>query len=1070
MAALLLAGNDSFAGDEHWSRQFAKPQGSTRMAPNSGMSDGFNKPVLRKAKWHEGRLWISGAWELGADAWNSSKRQGNLYWYLWTYSEQDGWRAACWFGPQGGQGPDGKINDFLWLPDGRLVVAGEFKRIDNPGGVMYHRVGALAIYDPKEPTANKWRPLGSFQKEGTVSAGGSIKCLAYDAQSDSLYIGGSFQGLPGAKYRCKETISAGIHRYSFKTQSYEPLPPGVYGAKPIVHKIQVDSSTKPSTIYVGGAFTWLGGNGKNPMLAESTSRYSNGFGKYQEGKGWTWYPKRGVKPQDGGKASILQRAGDFKYFDSVQVLDFLVDGQDIWIVGAFSEGKGSGQTLRGIAKWDEAKQQWMDPTGKGGVGREVYSIAKADNGKLYFAGSFGGRTAKGFYKGFNNGDKAHLAMCYDPKAKTWEQLGSGLGSRAMPECRLTVNGNDVYFIGDFNYIGGERTGKNRSQDKAFESWYVARWNEGVDFTKAKPKLARMSNPKPHFIVPTKAWSTGNEHWSRAYPIPPRARGKNSSMSAKTGMDFGTGAPNISGIRKHGDTLYFCGRWEAVRGTYWYVWSHNPKDGWKPVAWQEKAGAVTGVGSPPKGMKIHGGKLWVYGAISNVGGIAPYDLAGKKWEKLEGKTHDGKPVMGVTADPKRSTPVNDIAFDDKTGDLYMVGGMGYHTNPKLKSPKAVGQVIKRDKNGLYTPLGRALMPENPGKPVVVFDCIYLDKTKSPVDIYIGGTFCYYGETSNNSRMAYNVAKWDHKAQDWGPCGFGNMLLRREIDAKYYPKGYAGLPAIPELYEGFLAAGFPRVRCLTMDSEGNLYAGGTLAVIDRSLPVHTRKGKESFGIAKLDAKTQTWVACTTVGGVSRDVFQMTWLDEGRTQMLLSGGFHYTNDWTPVHGVAVFDIKSGSLSPLGGGLLRGHRGQTISSDIVHDVDGDDWYFGGLFEYVGVNKNDMVAAPIESSFVAHWNGKKNFDPNQGLSIDPIEPLEKPKGFSSKSYKVTITAKLAGEKGTVTWYDRRRDGKFNKKGTGLKYTANVRLKGDSAPPVVYVSVTRNGVEGGKVPVRIPLK
>lgn len=1058
------------AGDEHWSPQFPKPRSSTKMLPNTGMSDGTGKPIARRAKWHDGKLYICGAWETGASAVNQSKSRRNEYWHLWAWSPEGGWEALSYFHTgQGGSGPDGIINDFLWLPDGRMVVCGEFTRLDNPGGVMYHRVNALAVYNPKEPSANKWKPLGTFQYNGTVSAGGSLKCLAYDKKNNDLYMGGSFPGIPGARFRRKEILSPGVHKYDFDTKSYEPMYPGIWGAKPIVYKIQVDSSTTPATVYVGGSFHWTGGNGENPMLSTSTSRYTTGFASFQEGKGWNWYPKKGIRKQDGGKEAVLQRAADYKFFDSVRVLDFLVDGKDIWVVGAFSEGKGSGEKIRGIAKWDDAKQKWIDPTGKGGIGRECYSIAKGANGKLYFAGSFGGWVkGKQYYKGFNNGDAAHLVCSYDPKTKKWEQLGTGLGSRSMPEARLTVNGNDVYVVGDFNYIGGMRQGKDRRNDKKWESWYIARWNETIDFTKTPAKVPNAATKRStHWTPPTKSWSSNNSHWSRAYPKPPRARGKKSMQSGKTGMDDGTGAPQISGIVKYKDTIYICGRWEAVRGQNWYVWTHNLKTGWQRVAWGEN-GAKTGVGSPPKGMKIRDDKLWVYGAISNYKGIGIYDLKTKKWEQLTGKTVDGKPVVGVSADPKRSGPVNDIAWDDKTGDLWMVGTNGYHTNSAYKSPLAVGQIIRRDKNGVYHPMGRMLKPENPGKPIVVFDSIYIDQTKTPADVYVGGTFNYYTEVSTNKAMAYNIVKFDHKTKEWAPVGQGNTLLLKAIDKPSYPKGLPGLPALPELFQGFIAAGFPRIRCLTMDKEGNLYAGGTLAVVDATVPVHKRKTIETFGIARLNAKTNVWESCTKVGGFSRDVFQFSWLDD--THLLVTGGFHYDNDWNPVHGAVVLDVKSGETTPFGGGLLRRSRAQVISSDIVHFVDGDDIYFAGLFDHVGINANSMVKAPIESHYVAHWNAKKNFDPNQALEIGKVPSIPRPKGFSSKSVKVVLTAKVTDGKGTLTWYEKRRDGNYQKKGSGNKFNANVRVRGDSPDPVYYVTVTRDGIEGGKVPIRIPLK
>ena len=50
------------AGDEHWSRQFAKPQSATKMHAGTGMSDGGGKPTIKRVRWHDGKLWLAGAW------------------------------------------------------------------------------------------------------------------------------------------------------------------------------------------------------------------------------------------------------------------------------------------------------------------------------------------------------------------------------------------------------------------------------------------------------------------------------------------------------------------------------------------------------------------------------------------------------------------------------------------------------------------------------------------------------------------------------------------------------------------------------------------------------------------------------------------------------------------------------------------------------------------------------------------------------------------------------------------------------------------------------------------------
>ncbi|MBX3466062.1 MAG: hypothetical protein KF878_04060 [Planctomycetes bacterium] len=1047
LAALTLCATTAHAGDEHWSRQFKKPARPTQMGPGTGMSDGHTKPSVTKVKWHEGKLWMAGAWEVGVDAQDMTRQRPNEYWHLWTWSPEAGYEPVCWFhSAQGGAGPDGKLQDFIWLPDGRLVIAGSFTRLDNPGGTRYHRVNALAVYDPKEPTADKWRPLGSFQYNGTVSEGGSIFSLAFDPQANDLYIGGTFGGIGGV-------YSQFIHRFDFDTNSYEPVPPGVGGAKPVIHKLWVDTSTKPSTVYVGGKFHYTAGDGQNPAVSGSTARYSTGFAAYQLGQGWTTFPRERVKEDE----SVLQRAADFMHFDSVHVMDFLVEhgpnGRDIWIVGAFSEGKDTGQTLRGVARWDEANQRWTDPTGKGGVGRECWNIARGRNGKLYFAGAFGGRNqATSFFQGFKDGSPAAMAMSFDPKTNTWAQLGSGLSSLVFPEVRMCVDGDDVWFVGDFRYIGPENEKKAE-----LESWAIARWNETVDFVKSPPQVAAAPSRTPAPLE-TRPRATGNERWSRAFPAPPRrARPDQPAHTARTGMDIGTGTPDVSAMTWLGDTLYFGGSWQAVPNERWYVWSYHAERGWEKLGW-EKGAQRTGFDTPPEGLKVRDGKLWVHGSNPTFKGVAIYDPQAKTWAPLEG-TWRGKKVTGHAA-PGGGT-IHDVAWDGRTGDVFLVGATGLYEEGDAKLP---APVIRVDKDGAYHVMGTAFMPEDPGKPLVVAASILVDDSQTPADIYVGGTFGYRGGSSGRrADLCFNVVRWDPAQQDWVAVGKGAPA--REIDRSIFPQGYPGLPALPA---NFLRADFPRVRCMVMDAERNIYAGGTVAVFDEgTLPVADRK--ESFGLVKYDRKLDRWVPATKTGGVSRDVLELRWLDEARTQLLLCGAFEYGNDWTPLNGVAIFDAPSGELRPLGGGLLRASREQVVAPMIRHAVRGDELWFAGLFDHAGVNANSRLEAPVESANVAVWHRTANLDPNRGLTVKPASPLPAATGSGSASHNVTLEAQVEGD-GTITWYERGSTGTWTKKGTGPKLTASVRVAPGAAEVLFYVSVTRDGVEGGKQPVRIPVQ
>jgi hypothetical protein len=1038
------------------------------------MSNGVGKPTIQKVLWHQGRLWMAGAWEAGVSA-TTGKSLRNERWHLWTWSPVEGWEAIAYFhSAKGGAGPDGKIEDFLFLPDGRLVVGGSFTRLDNPGGVMYHRVNAVGIYDPKEPTANKWKPLGTFQYNGTVSAGGSVTALGYDPKGNYLYIGGTFAGIRASTRKYPGGYSPRVHRVNLATGGYEGMPPGMMGAKPKVLVIKADTRTTPTTMYFGGKFHYTGGSGdgKSPMIG-GDANWSTGFASWQDGSGWTTYPKNFARlvATDGGKEGCLQRAGDFIAFDSVWVRDLLLDGDDIWIVGAFSQGKrNNGKPLRGIARYDRAKDMWVDPTGMGGVGRDVFNVAKGKNGKIYFSGAFGGVKAGKFFDGFKDGTSAHLAISYDPSSGKWEQLGSGLISRTFPEVRMALHGDDVYFVGDFDGVLPESGTITPRTKPAIPSSYIARWNETIDFStdpdgsKSQPSMAAPLPVSP----PEISWSTGNEHWSRNFARPPRSRAGKTQQNAHTGMDDGQGAPSqINGMGWHGDTLYFVGNWPVQTDQTWHVWTYHAEKGWNRLGWEGKGGTGEGPMSPPAGMAWHDDKLYVFGAISKFAGIGYWDPADKQWHQVKG-TYKGKAVEG-NAVPQRGGPVNDVVWA-KNGDMYLAGSTGLGADAYNETPWMAGQVIRIDSSGEYHPVGKALMAENPNKPSLGFYTILLDESKSPPDIFLGGTFCFYGgPPTSHARMTYNVARFDQAKQDWAPLGKGFMRWYSLHDKKYYPEGLHGLPAHPgDDFSGFLAAGFPRVRDLVQDKQGNLYACGTLSLLDDSLP--TDKKQDSIGVARYEAASDTWVPIGSFAGFSRDPVQMSWIDDDT--LLISGGMDYSEMWEPINGVCTLNVRTGEMKPLGGGLMKFSRSQVIAPMVVHAIRGDEFWFGGYFQRAGINDNSRVGAPIVSQYVAMWNGKANLDPNRGLVVEAPEPVCAVTGYASKSVDVTLKASgISPSEGKILWFDRSTSGKFRPKGKGNSFKAKVRVKAGVKGFTYYVSVKRkDGSEGGKRPVHIGVK
>ena len=85
---------------------------------------------------------------------------------------------------------------------------------------------------------------------------------------------------------------------------------------------------------------------------------------------------------------------------------------------------------------------------------------------------------------------------------------------------------------------------------------------------------------------------------------------------------------------------------------------------------------------------------------------------------------------------------------------------------------------------------------------------------------------------------------------------------------------------------------------------------------------------------------------------------------------------------------------------------------------------------------------------------------------MKPVEPV----AVRGGSGRVKLEATLEGA-GTINWYEKRSDGSFTKKGSGPSFDANFRVKRGEDAAWYYVAVTgEDGVEGGKIPVRIPVK
>src|SRR5690606_3008942 len=119
------------------------------------------------------------------------------------------------------------------------------------------------------------------------------------------------------------------------------------------------------------------------------------------------------------------------------------------------------------------------------------------------------------------------------------------------------------------------------------------------------------------------------------------------------------------------------------------------------------------------------------SLADFKGMGIYDPKSKQWRKLEG-THRGKKVIGHGVEQGGGT-IHDFGWDPKTGDLWMVGASGLE-DPELKIPTAVAPVIRVDAQGEFHAMGSQLLPEEPGKPMLVVESLYLDASVEPTAVY------------------------------------------------------------------------------------------------------------------------------------------------------------------------------------------------------------------------------------------------------------------------------------------------------------------------------------------------
>ncbi len=229
-----------------------------------------------------------------------------------------------------GNGAFSDVRCFANLPDGRLVVGGQFGRVNN-GSII---ANAIALLDPQ---SNTWTTTG----QGVSGSVASVLALLVLPEGDVL-VGGRFTTAGGVAGR------NGIARYRPSSGTWSSLGSGVSNATGNAGVRAL--ALLGSRVIIGGVFTNAGGVQVNGLATYDLQTD-------------TWGSIGGVS--EGG----------------VSALAVLPDGS--LIAGGFFQSVG-GTPASNIARWDGASWHAMGA----GVNDEVNALAVTPSGELTVGGFF----------------------------------------------------------------------------------------------------------------------------------------------------------------------------------------------------------------------------------------------------------------------------------------------------------------------------------------------------------------------------------------------------------------------------------------------------------------------------------------------------------------------------------------------------------------------------------------------------------------------------------------------------------------------------------------------------------
>ena len=573
-----------------------------------------------------------------------------------------------------------------------------------------------------------------------------------------------------------------------------------------------------------------------------------------------------------------------------------------------------GMVANYIARWDLITQTWS-ALGSG-VDDRVYALVVDGSGNLYAGGEF-------FYAGDVN---ASGIARWDPLTQTWSVLGSGVNNGGVYALAVDGSGN-LYAGGGFNTAGGVSANHIARWDPSTQTWsalgsgvssgfYNTSVNAlafddsgnlyaGGSFTAAGGVSA---NHIARWDLLTQTWSalgSGTGGWVFALAFDSSGNlyaGDNFTITrwdpiTQTWSALGNGVNDRVEALAADDSgnLYVGGEFAIAGG--------EPAEFialWDGAAWGALFGASGGQGVASKGifaLAFDGcGNLYAGGRFTTAGGVIANHIA--RWDPL------------TTTWSALGSGVNGSVYAlavDGSGNLY-AGGDFYTAGGVSASRVARWDPITQT----WSALGSGVDS--------VVDALAFDGSGN---LYIGGWFTTAGGVSANY-----IARWDPLTQTWSALGSG-------ISGDSY--------------------GIATVYALTVDSSGNLYAGGNFTAAG---------GVSANNIARWDPLTQAWSALGS--GMNHWVETLAVDGSGN---LYAGGFFTTAGGVSATYIARWDPLTQTWSALGSGISDGRYNMVDA--LAFDGSGN-LYVGGIFTTAGgVSANNIARwEPLTQTWSALGSG----------------------------------------------------------------------------------------------------